>query len=495
MLNRFILIVFVFLFPGCNGFESNTKFFVPKFTIEEKTTHKIPNGQDFAFGYLEVLENRQKAQSKTIRFPVYIFKSRNPNPQKDPIIYTVGGPGYSTMPSAPYMKYYKYLDDRDFILVEQRGNKYAQPHLDCPEWTKTLNESMIGGYDSKTSTEQLSQSAMKCRERLFNNGIDLDGYNTNEIAADINDLVDVLGIKQYNLLTISYSTKIAQVLMRDYPERIRSVVMDSPLPLEVNYDEESVDNLMSSIDALLTDCENNQSCNSKFPDSKERFYSFLREKSQHPLILEIENPKDGEKVKFYLEGKDIITLCSSASTDELPYLPLMINRLLNNDFETIENELIKLFEGPGNGDGIGMRLSVWCSEENPFNDQTKVQEQIEKYDEVKGLSPAVFEREICDIWNVKAVSQKENLPVKSDIPVFMINGEYDNETPVKWARSMLPNFRNGHHLIFKGWKHTPTTNWGNQCAMQAANDFFNNPEVRPGPSCLDEILGGAFITE
>lgn len=100
----------------------------------------------------------------------------------------------------------------------------------------------------------------------------MDAYNTNEIAADINDLVEVLEIEQYNLLTISYSTKNAQVLIRDYPEKIRSVVMDSALPLEVNFDEESVVNLLESLSTLLEDCEKDEECNRTFPNLKGRFF-------------------------------------------------------------------------------------------------------------------------------------------------------------------------------------------------------------------------------
>ena len=32
--------------------------FVPQFRLSKKTTHKIPKGQNFTFGYLEVPENR-----------------------------------------------------------------------------------------------------------------------------------------------------------------------------------------------------------------------------------------------------------------------------------------------------------------------------------------------------------------------------------------------------------------------------------------------------
>ncbi|MEM6725510.1 MAG: alpha/beta fold hydrolase, partial [Bacteroidota bacterium] len=288
---------------GCA--QSANSDFVPTFTKTNKTTHKIKKEQDYTFGYLEVLENRKDPNSKTIKFPVYIFKSRSANPKPDPIIYTVGGPGASTMPSAQYMNYYQYLDDRDFILVEQRGNYYAKPHLGCPEWSAAIHESSLPGFDQSGSDALFEEAAKNCRDRLTSQGIDLNGYNTNEIAADINDLVNVLGIEEYNLLTISYSTKIAQVLLRDYPDRIRSVVMDSPLPLEVNYDEGSITNLVETVDQFLSDCANDPACDAAFPNLKERFFNYLQEKTDQPLEVQVENPGTKEMETVLLTGADL----------------------------------------------------------------------------------------------------------------------------------------------------------------------------------------------
>lgn len=467
----------------------------PTFKKSEKTTHKIDKKQAYTFGFLSVPENRKKFNSKTIQIPVYIFKSRSTHPQKDPIIYTVGGPGSTTMPSAQYMNYYKYLDDRDVILIEQRGNLYAKPHLDCPEWSKALHISNLPDFDLKKTDSLFAEAVKSCRERLKEKGIDLDGYNTNEIAADINDLVRVLEIESYNLLTISYSTKIAQVLLRDYPERIRSVVMDSPLPLEAKYDEESVKNLLESVDLLLSDCASDQKCSSAFPNIKKRFFEYLRNKTADPLEVNVENPKNGKQEKFYLTGADLISVFTLASTGDVAHIPYEINKLLNNDLTSIKKQLTNVFQEQGNGAGQGMRLSVWCAEENPFSSQDRVANEAQKYPEVKGLSPAVFKNEICEIWGVQKVSEIENEAVKSDIPVLLISGEYDNETPAKWAKSMTKNLTNSYHLVFKSWKHTPTTNWGNQCAMQAANDFFNHPDVQPNPDCFRQIKSPAFKTE
>ncbi|OEJ99913.1 alpha/beta fold hydrolase [Roseivirga misakiensis] len=478
-----------------NSYGQSSTDFLPKFIESTETTHQIKDNQKYTFGYLEVLENRDKPDGNTIKLPVYIFKSRSKNPKSDPILYTVGGPGYTSMRASQYMSYYKYLDDRDLILFEQRGTQYAQPSLDCPEWSKAIYLSNLPNADA-TKTDSLFQNAAKaCSDRLRNTGIDLNSYRTNHIAADINDLMNVLEIESYNLLTMSYSTKIGQVLIRDYPNKIRSVVMDSPLPLEVNYDEESVYNLLESTTKLLTDCENDENCNSTFPNIKSRFFKYLEEKTTNPLRVEIENPKNGKIETFYLKGEDLISVFSIANTGDVPNIPFEINKLLNNDLTSVKEQLSYLFQKPGGGIGMGMRLSVWCAEETPFNAQERIAVETNKYAAVKGLSPAVFDKEVCEVWGVKKVSEIENMAVKSNIPVLLISGEYDESTPVKWAESMTHNLTNSYHMIFKGWKHSPTTNWGNPCAMQAANDFFNNPTEQPKPGCFEQIKRPEFKTK
>ena len=66
----------------------------------------------------------------------------------------------------------------------------------------------------------------------------------------------------------------------------------------------------------------------------------------------------------------------------------------------------------------------------------------------------------------------ENESIRSDVPVLLINGQYDNETPVKWGKKLSNNLSNSYHIVFKGWKHTPTTYWSNPCGMQVAIRFF-----------------------
>src|SRR5690349_9652543 len=52
-----------------------------------------PAGVTVTCGYLTVPEDRAKAEGKTIKLHVAVFKSKNPNPQPDPVVYLEGGPG------------------------------------------------------------------------------------------------------------------------------------------------------------------------------------------------------------------------------------------------------------------------------------------------------------------------------------------------------------------------------------------------------------------
>jgi len=357
-MNQFNFVLAILLCINCFGQTKTT--FEPKFKESKKTTHKIKKGQQYTFGYLEVLENRQNPKGGTIKIPVYIFKSRSDNPKPDPVLYTVGGPGYTSMRASQYMNYYRYLDDRDLILFEQRGTQYAKPSLDCPEWSKALSISNHPDFD-ETKTDSLFQKAARdCKERLEKDGNDLSSYTTNDIAADINDLMSVLEIEEYNLLTMSYSTKIGQVLMRDYPDKIRSVVMDSPLPLEVSFDEESVNNLLETVDKMLVDCESDTDFNMAFPNIKSRFYNYLKDKTNNPLEVKVENTENGELATFYLKVADLINVFSSDRTGDAPNIPFEINKIINNDLTTVKQQIQSLFKKHEDVIVIGMSMLFWC---------------------------------------------------------------------------------------------------------------------------------------
>jgi hypothetical protein len=60
----------------------------------------IPANEKADCGYLIVYEDRQANKGRTIRLPFITMKSESANPLPDPVLYTGGGPGGSSLGQA-----------------------------------------------------------------------------------------------------------------------------------------------------------------------------------------------------------------------------------------------------------------------------------------------------------------------------------------------------------------------------------------------------------
>ena len=179
---------------------------VPRFDTSDCAV-LVPKGETVKCGYLTVSESRKIKNNRTIRLPIIILKSENPNPLPDPILRTFGGPGVSSLglvgsrPASPWLK------DRDLIIFEQRGTKYAQPALECPEVNDSNINSVKKQLGAKTARKNEIQAAKACYDRLVKQGINLAAYNSAESAADIEDLRRTLKLDKINLWGLSYSSR------------------------------------------------------------------------------------------------------------------------------------------------------------------------------------------------------------------------------------------------------------------------------------------------
>ena len=217
----------------------------------------VPSGAWVQCGWLTVPENRLRSGGRNIRLHVAIYKSRT-RPLPDPILWLVGGPGgrANLFASKLYDQVVKpYIAKRDFIVVDLRGSGYSQPALDCPN-------------PSGPPVEWVPA----CRERLTSMA-DLDCYNSAAVAADLDDLRRALEIREWNLLGESYGTRYALSAVRDYPQGIRSVVLDSVVPPEIDEFADGPGKFEGALNALFADCAADPKCAVPFPVGHDRSLS------------------------------------------------------------------------------------------------------------------------------------------------------------------------------------------------------------------------------
>src|SRR6266853_1068606 len=199
-------------------------------------------------GYLVVPENRHNPQGRVIKLPFIYVESNHPAKKPDPVLYTGGGPGVSSLHPVTSIARRSLLRDRDYIAFEQRGTHYASPSLECNGSGQAVQEAYL---NHRSIDEAVLETVRQCRKNLLQQGVDLSAYNTNESAADIEDLRRLLGLDSVNLMGISYSGGLMMTVLQKYPQHIRSLILDSSLPEFVNIDEQELANFNEALTAVL----------------------------------------------------------------------------------------------------------------------------------------------------------------------------------------------------------------------------------------------------
>ena len=459
---------------------------VPRFEKSDCAV-PLPPGEKADCGVLVVREKRAAKNDQTIRLPVIILKSENPESKNDPVLRTFGGPGASSLRLVGSRRSSPWLKNRDMIIFEQRGTKYAKPALDCPEVSAANINSAKNRFDAKKARADEIRAAKNCFERLTAQGIDLSAYNSAESAADIEDLRRVLGIEKINLWGLSYSARLMLNVMRDYPNGIRSVVLESTLPLEVNYDEIGVDAIVYALNHLFKNCRADAQCAAAYSDLENEFYEIVAKLNKEPIAAPVKVEKTGETFEIKLNGDDfatwIVDYLLSDSAQAIIEAPLVIYSTYRGKYDAFKRYAAAKIS-PSNY-SLGMRYSVWCGEEFPFENRRKIDAQSFSYPRLKGYEVMSLP-DICGVWKVAKAKPVENKPVKSKIPTFLIAAEYDAYTPPAWGKSAAANLSNSFFVEIPWAGHGPA--FSTPCLRDLIADFFNDPKVAPDSSvCVEKV--------
>lgn len=454
----------------------------------------IPYDVTVICGEYQVPENRSNPSSRMIRMPFAILKSANSNPAPDPVVFvSSGGPGGSSLDALAAYVNSAYLQERDFIFVEQRGNKYAEPALECPEvqMATFANFSTVDSRDAEIAREV--DAARACRDRLLAQGIDLTAYNSAESAADLEDLRQLLGYEEWNLVGASYSARLVLTTMRLYPDGIRSVVLDSVYAPEVNAYEQRVPTLARALETLFANCAADVECGTAHPELEVHFYAVIERMNHEPLAVEVSHPITEEPVTLQLTGDDLVMGIFNAlyQRNTIRFLPFIIEELYRGNTDVIEPVAQEGFKNIFSR-AQGIYYSAECREEFPFNDPEMQKELASQYPTLVNFMPSISEPDICAMWGAGVADRSENQFVVSDIPALVLAGEYDPVTSPLFTQAAANNLSNSYFYQLPYFGHAVQDQ--SNCANQLAASFIQSPTREPDTACLQNLSRLDFVT-
>ncbi len=470
--------------------KASCPFVVPEGVVE---------GNDLICGYATVPEQHAEPNAPTLRLPVVIFPSTATEPAPDPLVLNAGGPGESNIDafvdSVAGEVGRPILAQRDVVVIQIRGTRYAEPNLQCAE-TASFKISAISKNLSDAESTTLQLKAIKaCHDRLVADGVNLAAFNSIESANDIAFITAGLGYEQFNLYGNSAGTLLTQHIMREYPDRLHSVIMGSILPLALP-DVSFMPAIASeTLQALLTRCADSENCAAAFPNLAANLLQLFERLDTNPVTIALQNPSNNESYEFLLTGNRLAQwLFAVMYNTNLPgQLPLALDRIISGDYGPIEEQ--PGFFLPDSSFSIGFQYSVFCSEHAAY-DPNVILTGGSYPSFQQAVSSLWFGTEIlpaaCQIWDIPTLDNFVDEPVHTNVPTLLLSGEFDHVTPPRFAESVAENLQNTYAYTFPGIAHSPLD--GGTCPASIAVSFLDDPSVAPNATCINE-MSLRFVTE
>ena len=237
-------------------------------------------------GFLTVPEDRAAAGND-----VRLFVARIEPPEvlhDDPMF--VAGTDLANLPNYGGIAPLAQRVGREVILMDTRGVGHSEPSLACPEVDEIRATTLATATDDEQTRTTFLDAVAACHERLTADGVDLSAYHLSAMAADAEDLRTALGIEEWNVVSYGTASRIALEMVRQSPDHVRSVLLDSPEVPGADPRLLAVDSTRDSLAAVLAACASDPGCDDAFPDAETLLDRALTALADDPITVEMTAP-------------------------------------------------------------------------------------------------------------------------------------------------------------------------------------------------------------
>jgi pimeloyl-ACP methyl ester carboxylesterase len=452
--------------------------------LPEYVESRIPDGAAnprLSCWAIDVPENYEDPDGRRIEVTYYIWESATPPAERpaDPIAYAPGGPRGSAFNTLRIFPTRDVQGDRDLIMMDTRGNSPVPnddrgiPESGCPE----LYDSMLSIFSTNDPIESeyqvLTDGWQRCIDRLRADGWDLDQYNTTNVIRDLEQIRASLGYDEWNFYSESYSTLYALHYMREHPDSLRAVLIDSATPpdggtwapSEVGAGVDAV------YQAMYQGCAASPECSASYPDLAATFASAIAQLDADPHQVDVAHPLTGEVVTMSIDGQDLaFGLGELADAATLPALPGIIAAVAAGDRAIIDasaGQLLAIADG-----GLGLSGATVCHDYGADPDAV-----MNGPDDATATAPpwqhlAYMSNMPCEVVDVAPAAAGFNDPVTSSVPALVVIGQLDSATPPADSLATADALGEATVAYFDHESHVPVRS--NECARALTVAFWDD---------------------
>jgi pimeloyl-ACP methyl ester carboxylesterase len=426
-----------------------------------------------------VPEDRDGTTRRRLALRLALIKSDAVAADSDIVVFLAGGPGQSAVDTWPQVApaFAPLLAHHHVLLLDQRGTGGSNV-LECKSDDADKDESGAAtGFDSAKA----KQRTRECLDQVSRHA-DPRFYTTIDAVADLEAVRQALGAPQFDLVGVSYGTRMAQQYAMRHADGVRSIVLDSVAPNEIALGQDFAANLDDALKLQFAQCEKTPACKSAFGDpyaSLMRLRDALRE---HPQDYSYRDPVTFAAQTKRLNGPSLAGLVRmfAYSPETAALLPLSIAEGLKGDYTPLAGQTQVLTGDMADLAENAMQLSVICSEDadllapRPQDENTLLGNNL-----VNGIKAA------CEVWPHETRPADSHAPLKTDKPVLILEGEFDPVTPPRYGEQVMNGLGNARLIVAKGQGHNVI---GRGCIPKLVSDFVDKLDPKTlDAKCVDRL--------
>nr|XP_061806101.1 serine protease Hip1-like [Nerophis lumbriciformis] len=403
-----------------------------------------------------------------INFPIVKVKTSGQS-SKSPVLHLGGGGPGNPIGLDPntagnwLWSWYQEVstrNGRDLYIMDPRGVGMAEPVLVCKEYIPAFLGSLAKNLSIEDEVSWNIEVNKRCVARLQQQGVNLSGYNSLNVARDVESLRRALEVEQWSLYGVSYGSRYALTIAREYADSIESMVLDAAVFPNVRYMDKHSQNLEKAFDRLIGYCDGDTACKQALVDPGERFWDLVRRLKRNPIRAVIKHPVLDIQMNIVVNSERFLSIFFNSLYDAEKFreLPAIIQSLEKNELGPFESNVRDWLAFQTDDDyGDASAAAHFCYEESPFiNYSAALQSASNMRYELSESSVAqlMFNQEQCNRWPASPGAAKEGEAVDTAIPTLMLHGALDPVLPVEDLELQLSHFDNVDYEIFSEMSHS-----------------------------------------
>ncbi len=429
---------------------------------------------------LKVAENPAQPKGRQIELALAWIPAKGES-EADPVFMIAGGPGQSALESYPSLHpvFNDVIKKRNIILVDQRGTGKSNP-LVC----KDASGKSAFGEDEAVANLDLNKAkifAQECVKQLSNRA-DPRFYSTEYAIGDLDLVREKIGADKINLYGVSYGTRVAQQYAKRYPLHTRTLVLDGVVPNSLVLGAEFAINLENALNLHFARCKADKVCREHFGDPRQKLDALRAQLQKAPMVVNYNDPISGEAKQDKLDVGALASVARMYAYSPLTasMLPLLLTQAAQGNGGPLLAQAQMMNQSLGDALMHGMQLSVVCTE-----DAAELKADPATANTLMGNNTTDYLKAQCEVWPHSKRAENFREPLKSNIPVLLLSGEFDPVTPPRYGDAVAKFLPNSKHVVVKGQGHNVMPVG---CAPKIFARFIDSADAKNiDTKCLDTL--------